>query len=349
MIRLSWLVMAVTACGAVKSTPDGNEGIDSPHNTPITPARVAVTPNPIAGGPVTCTIVTPASGGSGTITDHATWTLDNVAFANTSTTTFTDDTIPGNQTHTGHVFACTVVSTDGQSTAMSTPASATIVGRFAFVINDGTTSLMKIDLDTNTLTNIGALGVQYEFGDLAWDRATQTLFMVDGRTTANTRALYKVNITTGAATLVGSHGQTDMFALAVDPISGKLFGAVKGTVAPTLFTLNKVTGAASPVGGTTSYEGLAFDTQRSLMIAIQTGAAAISSVNTANGATQQLASPGGTNDSGMTYDPFIDRFWVADLNGNLFQYDPNNGFARITAKTFTGNGFTGIAIQLPPP
>jgi hypothetical protein len=346
MSRLAWLVILVAACGQVKSSnPDGST-IDSPGN-PITPAAIQVTQHPIAGGPVSCTITRPASGGSGTLTSHATWTLDNGAFAATATTAFTDDTIPGDQTHTGHVFACTVVSTDGQSTAMSASASTTVEGRFAFVVNDATTSLMKIDLDTNTLTNIGSLGVQYEFGDLAWDPATQTLFMVDGRTTANSKALYRLNITTGAATLVGSHGQTDMFALGFDPTSGKLFGAVKGTVAPTLFLMNTITGAATQIGGTTSYEGLAFDTKRSQMIAIEAGAAAIASVDTATGATTQLASPGSTNDSGMTYDPFIDRFWVADLNGNLFQYDPTNTFARITAHTFTGNGFSAIALQIP--
>jgi hypothetical protein len=348
MPKLICLVLLSSACGAVKDNSQTDSAVDTP-STPITPAHAAITQNPIAGGPVTCTIATPPSGGSGTITNHATWTLDSVAFGTTTTTTFTNDTIPGNQTHTGHVFACTVVSSDGTSTAMSQPVSTTVVARIAFVINDATTSLMKLDLDTNTLTNIGSLGVEYEFGDLAWDRTTQTLFMVDGRTTANNKALYKVNITTGAATLVGSHGQTDMFALGFDPTNGKLFGAVKGTVAPTLFLLNTTTGAAAPIGGTTSYEGLAFDTKRSLMTAIETGAAAVASVNEANGATQQLASPGGTNDSGMTYDPFIDRFWVADLSGNLFQYDPNNGFARITAKTFMNNGFTAIAIQLPPP
>src|SRR5262249_52602549 len=331
MYRLACFAV-LAACGAVKAN-DIDGSIDSP-GAPITPATIQVTQHPIAGGPVTCTIVTQASGGSGTLTSHGTWTQDGVAFANTMTTTFTDDTIPGDQTHTGHAFACTVVTTDGQSTAMSMPATTTVEGRFAFVIEDGAEALMKIDLDAGTLVNVGPLNVVTTFGDLAWDAATQTMFMVDARTPTNTNGLYRVNLSTGAATLVGSHGQTDMFALAFDPVTHKLFGGVRGAVAPTLFSLNTATGAATQVGGTTSYEGLVFDTKRSQMVAILGSTAAIVTVNTTTGATTMVANPGGTNDCGMTYDPIVDRFWVADHSGVLFQYDPNNGFARTTVKTF---------------
>jgi hypothetical protein len=98
----------------------------------------------------------------------------------------------------------------------------------------------------------------YAFGDCAFNPADATLYMVDGR---SARGLYRINLTTGAATLVGIHGLNDVFALGYHPPTNHLY-AIDGN--GDLFTLSTATGAATRVGPTflLSAEGLAFDATR---------------------------------------------------------------------------------------
>jgi hypothetical protein len=49
----------------------------------------------------------------------------------------------------------------------------------------------------------------------------------------------------------------------------------------------------------------------------------------------------------MTYDPTIDKFWVADFGGRLIQFDPSQGFAR-TFEVFLPNSRTCLA-SVPVP
>ncbi len=210
--------------------------------------------------------------------------------------------------------------------------TCSIQARTLVAITDAGGRLQRIDPDTRIVTDIGPLGVAYAFGDCAFDSADATLYMVDGR---GARALYRVNIATGAATLVGVHGITDMFALGYHPPSNALFGAAGDG---NLYRINTSTGAATLVGqtGRDDINGLVFDSKRNVMIGLTAGGTILFSIDVTTGAIHPLLSTSFINNLGLTYDPVIDRFWVDDFDGNLLQFDPNNGFARSTVATIGG-------------
>jgi hypothetical protein len=196
-----------------------------------------------------------------------------------------------------------------------------------FVTVDNTRSvLQKIDMPTLTITDIGPLGVTFSYGDLAWNPYTSTLYMVDGR---GAQSLYTVNVTTGAATLVGSHGITDLFGLAFDTLNATLYAT--GFNNTTLYSLNPATGAATAIGSTIVRLGaLAYDSRRDMLVGFNDGPGDLYQVNINTGATTLLASPGSNNDSGATYDPGLDRLFDADVNGNLYSYHIASGYVRTT-------------------
>ena len=77
---------------------------------------------------------------------------------------------------------------------------------------------------------------------MTYDPNGDVLYMVDGR---ESNSLFAVNRSTGAATLVGSHGISDMFGLSYDSTNDVLYG---NTGPGVIYTLNVATGAATLVG-----------------------------------------------------------------------------------------------------
>jgi hypothetical protein len=349
-VRVILILVTLAGCGKVSVKSDAP--IDTP--TPLGTPMVTITTHPIAGAPVQCKAT--VAGGTAPVALTATWTKDAVDFPGATQTTFAGDTVPGSQTHTGNVYACTVTATDATGAKKTAaPEGVVVDGRFAFVITQAGSptvgTLLKINLDNNTLTFIGATGVAYSFGDLAWDPTTQTLFMADGEE-ADT-ALYTVDTATGTATKVGSHGASEVLALAYDATTDTLLASALTISPPTtgksFFSINKTTAASTGLGGAGStIEGLAFDTKRGKLVAITGGTGTISTVDPGTGTATQVATPGAVSDCGMTYDPIVDKFWVVDFNGKLFQYDPANNFAQTLVTTFTGNAMSAIALFIPP-
>ena len=105
-----------------------------------------------------------------------------------------------------------------------------------------------IDLSTLRTQPRGPLGATYDWGGLAWDPTTNTMFMAAGR--ANP-AIYTVDVGTGAATFVGNHNIPDVFSISVDPSNGFLY-ALQANSYYGLYRLNKSTGAGSLIGARTS-------------------------------------------------------------------------------------------------
>lgn len=204
---------------------------------------------------------------------------------------------------------------------------ASLRAQIVVTVQDGDDMLQQIDLQTLNITNIGQLGVTFNFGDLAWNPFSSTLYMIDGR---GAQSLYKVNLNTGAATLIGFHGIQDLFGLAFDTQNSTLY-AVTFSGSYKLYSLNTTTGAATAIGPTgITLGGLAYDSQRNRLIGIEDGPGRLYQINISTGALTLLASPGGTNDSGLTYDPLQDRMLDIDYNGNLVSYNIANGYTRTT-------------------
>lgn len=219
--------------------------------------------------------------------------------------------------------------------------TATFVPRGTyFTIADATDTVQRVDPDTMVVTDVGALGVNYAFGDLAWNPANSTLYMVDGR---GAKSLYTVSTTTGAATSVGVHGLTDLFALAYGPSTGLLYGITSNG---NLYRLSVTSGAATLLGstGVNGINGLAWDSTRSRMVAITAAlsGAATYSINLTTGAATVLASGlAGLDNNGWTYDPIADRFIAVDYPGEVYAFDPST-FARVQLVSGAVNR-TGIA------
>jgi hypothetical protein len=213
-----------------------------------------------------------------------------------------------------------------------------------YTVNNSTGALMKIDTGTLALTTVGPLGVAFAYGSLAWDSANSTLYMVDGR---GAKSLYTVNTTTGAATLVGAHGLTDMFGIAFDTANGIMYGAQEILSSP-LQSINLSTGVATAIGtgvGNARLGPLAYNNVTNQLIGLQDclSCAVLYSINIATGVQTVLRNTGlDTNNSGMTYDPALNRLWDVDVNGRLTYFDPAAGYVQVPVTTFA-TSLTGLA------
>ena len=220
------------------------------------------------------------------------------------------------------------------NTAVTVTATFDVRGKL-FAIKDAGRVSQKIDISgAPVTTDLGVFGPVYAFGDCAFNTASDTMYAVDGR---SVNQLFRVDTTTGVATLIGTHGQGDMFGLAYYPPTNTLYGVSAGK----LFSINTTTGAATQIGtslgiGGGSVDGLAFDSTRNRLVAITAGSVNAYSINVTTGVATLLV--GGLpfiDNFGMTYDPVIDRFWVVDYDGNYTQLDPVT-FARTVISTGQG-------------
>jgi len=196
-----------------------------------------------------------------------------------------------------------------------------------YAMNDSTNSLYTIDPTTYQLTFVGNTGVGTgDFGDLAYDPGSQTAYWIPGRGNDN---LYTINLNTGAATLVGAHGIDDLFAMAFDPATGKLYAdATSGN----FYSLNTSTGAATLIGTNSVYPGgMTYRAGTGQLILVGAGDGTFWSVNPATGAVTALGNPGFLNDNGVAWDPDKNVFFVDDWSANLYTVDPTTYQATIVA------------------
>jgi hypothetical protein len=188
--------------------------------------------------------------------------------------------------------------------------------------NDG--MLRAIDPLTLTFTNVGPLGVPFDFGEVAWDTTNGILWMIDGRPQ---EALFTVDVATGAASLVGVHGIEDLFGLAHDPTTNTLYGS--GESPTGFYSMNMMTGAPTFIGNPAlAADGLTYDSTRDEIIALAAGSGELYRIDRLTGAPTILSNQGFIDNCGLAHDPFQDVYWAIDWSGNLYRYDPNAGYTR---------------------
>ena len=216
-------------------------------------------------------------------------------------------------------------------------------------INDSNNSLISINPTTFAVTTIGSTGVGTgDFGDLTYDSANGQLYWAAGRGNDN---LYTLNQSTGAATLVGTHGIDDLFALAYDSANGKLYAE---SSVGNVYTIDSTTAAATLIGSNSVYPGgFAYRADTNQLILLSAGGGAFYTVDTTTGAATQLnAGVGFVNDNGITYDPTRNAYWVDDWSDNLYKYDATT-FSRTTPLTTTfpmdGIVYMNGAATIPEP
>lgn len=114
------------------------------------------------------------------------------------------------------------------STVVNVDALAFRQGQLYLIIPDGVAapnasfndSLLRIDIATRQLTNIGPLGFDLPDGaaGMTYDSITDSFYLVAGSSAIDSN-LYRVNPVTGAATLIGNTGIRDMSGLTFGPIT----------------------------------------------------------------------------------------------------------------------------------
>ncbi len=201
---------------------------------------------------------------------------------------------------------------------------------YTFTWGDGTLETFDAT-STSVPTAIGSMGFQAKFGGLAYDTDNNTMYMVDGTgndSTTDHSSLYSVNLTTGAATLIGSTGVgAEVTGLTYDSANHTLYAAQDVSNAP-LLSLNIATGAATAVGtGITNGEvqNLAYDSTNGVLYGWSDcgNCSVLYSVDTTTGVGTVLSNTGlSSNDSGLVYDPVTDLMWDLDVAGQFSTINP---------------------------
>jgi len=200
-----------------------------------------------------------------------------------------------------------------------------------YAVRDADNWLVKIDSDTLQLTPIGSTGIQAgDFGDLAYDDTSATMYWIAGRSNNN---LYKLSLNTGAATLIGSHGVADLFALGWD--GKKLYAQSTNR---NVYTLSTVNGAPTTIGNNSVYPGgYDYNWKTDKLVFLEAGGGGIYEVSRTNGAATLLnGGGGGVNDNDIAYDWDKNVYWAIDYSGNLFKYDATT-YARTTPSSGLGS------------
>ena len=233
--------------------------------------------------------------------------------------------------------------------ALCLGASSAWAASTLYAMDDATNSLYSIDPNSYALTLVGNTGVANgDFGDLAYNSTSQTAYWVPGRGNDN---LYTINLQTGAATLIGAHGIDDMFALAYDTATGKLYGdSTNGN----FYSLNTTTGAATLIGNNGVYPGgmtYRADTNQ-LIMNMAGGTGTLYSINPATGQATALGNPGFINDNGLAWDPDKNTYFADDWSGNLYTIDPATFQLTIVKglpDPFDGIIYAGAGVPTPEP
>lgn len=234
-----------------------------------------------------------------------------------------------------------------QKTILGTLVALLALSSFAdagtlYAVRESDDVLIEINTDTLAMKDIGPLGTTFAFGGLEY--ANGTLWMVPGRGNNN---LFTVDVKSGKATMVGSHGVNDLFGLGYDSKNGVMYGTQfsQGT---SLWELNTGTGAAKLVGNMgRGIGGLCYNYNTDQLIGVQDGAGDLFEINRQTAQTTLLYAGDYTNDSGLAYDGEKNVLWDIDWNGNLYLYDISNNYARKTMLSGLG-AHDGLAFVPEP-
>ncbi len=230
-----------------------------------------------------------------------------------------------------------------------TVLSAASMAQVAYTVQPGTGQLYTVDLSTNTFNAVGALGVSYDFGDLAYDSAHGVMYMVngwgDGFGAVNN--LYSVNLNTGAASLIGSTGASSLFGLGYDVATDTLY-ASSSTLSSGFYKIDRSTGAASAVGDPGhSLDGLTFVGSTKQMVGFEAGPGTIYSVSTTDGSVTPIGGSGFINNGGIAWDAGSNMAYTIDWSGQILRFDVANGWAMTNWGTAPGS-FDGLAFKTVP-
>ena len=217
--------------------------------------------------------------------------------------------------------------------------------------------LYDVNTSTGAVTNPRGTGLDTLVGIAS--RSDGALFgLTSFQGTPVPNALYQIDPVSGASTLVGSTGLTNIFEgdLAFNPVNGSLFGIenVDSASNRSLFRIDVTTGVATIVGNISAPNGdlsaMAFDASGRLFV-IDTGNAMLlnvdpttAGINSSVSLSMQLGARGG-----MAFDPTTGTGYVAD-GGNggtnsLYTIDISTGVLTLVGPTGIPSGLAGLTFS----
>jgi hypothetical protein len=122
------------------------------NSTPNAPGVEMDPEAPEAGvDDIWCAVTTPASDDDGdTLSYTITWTKNGSSFTGTTTTVYTNDTVPYTATSASDTFACRVTASDGSATSAAATDSVSVLGA-SYTIGNATAFTTYQSFGANTL------------------------------------------------------------------------------------------------------------------------------------------------------------------------------------------------------
>ena len=157
------------------------------------------------------------------------------------------------------------------------------------------------DLLTGTATLVGAYGdTALVMHGLEWDSSTNTLY---GASSHN-GGLYRIDTTTGVATLVGLTGTTSFFNLGYVTPSNAMYGTSSST--DSFYSVDRATGLATLIGpltGPTNPNGLAYVPDDDKLYLVCNNTDTLYTINLTTGAATVVGAMGAGNLLGLVWIP----------------------------------------------
>jgi hypothetical protein len=212
--------------------------------------------------------------------------------------------------------------------------------------------LYNFDTSTGLSTLRTAVGGTERFFSMAVRPSDNQAFALSFGTTSS---LYKINLNTGAFSLVGSTQTGDMLGLAVNPFTGQLYGLKNQTG---LYSINSTTGQATLIGSAGDVNrGLDFSPSGNLFGFSNGGA--LYRVNPATGAATPVGGTGAPMPmpppAGIMEDAAFTaagELYTGDFSGNIYRMDPTTGNGVLVGTTGMGTGLLGMVadpLEVPEP
>jgi len=225
-------------------------------------------------------------------------------------------------------------------------ASGFSQGRLIAIDSSG--AIVELNMATGARTAVSTLsGGGTNVSAIAYDRQSGTMWA----TTQSNDSLYRLNIDTGVATLVGSFGfDSVMHGLEYDNSTGILYGM--HTQTGTLYTINKTTGAATAVGshGIVSNTNLGYNLNNGVMYATNSSTDSLYSVNLGTGSMTLIGALGGpTLPNALAFNHDNNTMYLTDTQlDTLLTINLSTGATTTVGSTGGGN-LQGLAYVNPVP
>lgn len=196
-----------------------------------------------------------------------------------------------------------------------------------YTVDPSSDTLLELDTTRLRTRVVGAIGVDFDFGALAWDAANQRMFLSPGR---SIDMLFTVDVASGSLTRVGAHGIGDLFGMAYDPVADVLWGGSgPGT---NLYQIDPNTGRSRQIGQLQQrISGAEWDPFFGGMVYNNLATTEFYLVRPPDTTAYLLGNAGVyMNDGGIAYDADTELYFSVDWNGTIQSFDPKRGFELVS-------------------